>query len=259
MKAASRLCVTVLAVCSYPELEAQQSNAAFEVVSIRRNVAGGISSSSRAGDTYRATGASILTLIPTVYQIRRDQLVGGPGWLETDRFDITAKAAAELTLDRWRSLVRTLLEERFGLVLGREQREGDLYVLSVPRLDGRLGPDLHRVADDCVQPLDPLDVPRAAPRSSTGARPSLVAVCATIDSLAGSLSRTLQAGVINQTGLSGKWDYAVAHGDVQLTPVQDDRPGLLTAVQEQLGLKLERQRGLIEVWVIKSIHPPTEN
>lgn len=157
-------------------------------------------------------------------------------------------------------MVRTLLEQRFGLVLASEKREGDVYGLRVARQDGRLGPDLHRVADDCVQPTDLLDVPRLAPRSSTGGRPTLVAVCASIDSLAGSLSRTLEASVLNQTDLGGKWDYVVAHNGTQLaTQAQNDHLSLFTAVQEQLGLRLERQRGMIDVWVIKSIHPPTDD
>jgi uncharacterized protein (TIGR03435 family) len=257
MKAALALCLIALAVRVHA---AQEPNAGFEVVSIRRNLTGEISSSSRAGDTYRATAESLVALIPTVYQIRRDQLTGGPAWLATERFDITARAKGELTLDRWRSMVRALLEDRFGLVLSREQREGDVYALRRARQDGRLGPDLHSAAVDCVVPPDLLDIPRLAPPSSTGGRPSLVSVCATIDGLVGSLSRTLQAPVINQTDLGGKWDYVVVHGGTQpaaLAP--DDRPSLFTALQEQLGLKLEPQRGPVDVWVIKSIHRPTDN
>jgi uncharacterized protein (TIGR03435 family) len=253
--------LTVLGVCDVGTVDAQPSKATFEVASIRRNVTGETNRSNRAGNTYRATAVSIPTLISTVYQIRRDQLVGAPEWLETQRFDITATATAELTLDRWRLMVRTLLEERFGLVLAREQHEGDRYVLKIARRDGRLGPDLHRAVDECVnEPRDPLDIPPAARRSSTGLRPSLIGVCATIDNLAVSLSRIVQATVISQTGLAGRWNYTVAHAGVQPAATnQNEPPGLFTAVLEQLGLELERERGTIDVWVIKSIHPPIED
>ncbi len=76
------------------------------------------------------------------------------------------------------------------------------------------------------------------------------------------LSRILQTRVIDQTGLTGKWDYVVGYGG--LLPASDPlrrdaRPDIFTAMTDQLGLKLERQRGAVSFWVIDSVDKPTEN
>jgi uncharacterized protein (TIGR03435 family) len=78
------------------------------------------------------------------------------------------------------------------------------------------------------------------------------------------LESTLHTAVRNQTGLAGRWDYVLSHSSLQPAPVSirlpaDNRPNLFTAVEEQFGLRLERQRGLTELWVVESVHQPTEN
>jgi uncharacterized protein (TIGR03435 family) len=243
-------------------LKAQQSKPAFDVASIRKNLDGGPTLAGIRGDAYRATSISVQYLISFAYhdEIRDDQIVGGPGWLQTDRFDISAKPAG-VTLNETRLMIRGLLADRFGLVMVKEQRAGDIYLLKVARGDGRLGPDLRRVNDDCVNESKD---PKMLLRPSSGARPSFFTRCTTLDNVAGYLSQELRTTVVNETGITGRWDVVVAHSGMQprLGPdglPLDDRPMLLTAVQEQLGLKLERQRGMVDVWVIKSVHPPTEN
>jgi uncharacterized protein (TIGR03435 family) len=250
-----------------PLVVAQQSRPAFDVVSIRSNPEGGTILANRQGATYTARAMSVHSLILFAYHDRltERQLTGEPGWLYTDRFDIVAKASVELTADLSRAMLRTLLEDRFGLVLRREQRQGDVYVLTRIRPDGDLGPDLHRAPETCAgEDLDPLEKLRRMPRPSSGANPSFMEACQTIDNLASSLAGRLSTSVINQTGLAGRWDYVLSHSNLQPGPVSsrlplDDRPGLFTAVEEQFGLRLERQRGLTEFWVVESVHQPTEN
>jgi uncharacterized protein (TIGR03435 family) len=233
---------------------AQQSSPAFDVVSIRRNHEGGPGISGWQGATYTGRATSVHRMILFAYHDRLSewQLDGEPGWLETDRFDIVAKASVELTTDGGRAMMRALLEDRFGLVLRREQRQGDVYVLTRIRPDGDLGPDLHRAPETCAgEDLDPLEKLRRMPRPSSGANPSFMEACQTIDNLASSLAGRLSTSVINQTGLAGRWDYVLSHSNLQPGPVSsrlplDDRPGLFTAVEEQFGLRLERQRGLTD-------------
>ena len=256
-----------VAVGGVPLVVAQQSRPAFDVVSIRRNPSGGTSIGGSQGATYRTTAMPVYRLILNAYHDRLSewQLAEVPSWLQSDRFDITAKASMELTTDLTRAMLRTLLEDRFGLVLRQEQREGDVYVLTRLQPDGDPGPDLHRAPDGCAdEDLEPLEKLRRMPRPSSGANPSVMAACQTIDDLASSLAGTLARTVINQTGLAGRWDYVLSHSNLQPAPVSsrlppDNRPGLFTAVEEQFGLRLERQRGLNEFWVIESVHQPTEN
>ena len=263
----ARTAVLVILSISTGVLEAQQPTRAFELISIRKNLEDGPTISGTRGDTYRATSTSVLRLISYAYhdEIRDDQLVGGPGWLQTDRFDISAKPSG-MTINDTRLMVRSLLAERFGLVMAKQQRPGDIYLLKVARADRRPGPDLRRVNDECVnnKSKDPMAALKMQPRPSSGARPSASMLCGTLDDVAAYLAREVKTSVINATGMTGRWDYVLAHSGMQprLGPdglALDDRPMLLSAVQDQLGLKLERTRGLVDVWVITAVHPPTEN
>jgi uncharacterized protein (TIGR03435 family) len=102
------------------------------------------------------------------------------------------------------------------------------------------------------------------PRPANGASPSSFDFCVTMADVARRLAARLESTVTDQTSLSGRWDYVVAAsgtrpGAVRSNGIPDERPGLFTAIEEQLGLKLERQQGFNEVWVITSVHQPTEN
>ncbi|MGH9241983.1 MAG: TIGR03435 family protein, partial [Vicinamibacterales bacterium] len=197
-----------------------------------------------------------------------DRVLGAPGWMQTQRFDIVASAGREISRDEAHEMLRTLLAERFKLVVVREQRKSDAYALRLARADGRLGPDLHRVADDCsvTRPKDPFDRMKLLPHPSNGAGPSFATACATTESIAAAIAAIVNATVIDETGLSGRWDFVISHAGLQSGIVRgpngmEERPSIHVAVQEQLGLKLERRqgRGSFEVLVIKSAEQPTEN
>jgi uncharacterized protein (TIGR03435 family) len=244
----------------------------------------------RPGERLTATNATVHFLILSSYEtrgresssatrLRDDELVGGPDWIRTHYFDIAAKAPGPATGEQLLLMLRTLLEDRFRLVIDWEPRERDIYGLTLARRDGRLGPDLRRADSDCeaerearraagdqpfaqVQPSGP--VPLNAQRT--------MGACTTIAALAAGLQRTLRTTVVDETGLTGLWDYVAYHSGTGLPPgpppvpglapaprPPSDAPTLFEAYQDQLGLKLERQRGMVDVLVIKSIEPPTEN
>jgi uncharacterized protein (TIGR03435 family) len=269
-----RVMMSLVVFCASSGVAVAQQPAAtpaFEAASVKPAIAGARGFSvSYTADSLRAVNATLATLIQSAYGIRDDRLVGGPSWVRTTRFDVTAKAAEPLPREQLRLMAQRLLENRFGLVLTREQRKQEAYVLRLARADGRLGPDVRRAADDCMGTAAGGGLPTAAPtqpalKSSTGADPTFSGRCARIASVAEGLSRTLGIEVVDQTGLEGRWDYVLAYSKLAPTasptePGQASLPTVFAAVEEQLGLKLERNpQGTAEYVVITAAHPPTDN
>jgi uncharacterized protein (TIGR03435 family) len=251
----------VVSVLLHPLARAQS---AFEVASVKPNTTGRTGFAiTYSADSLLATNATLSALIQSAYGILlNDRLVGGPSWVRTARFDVNAKARQALPREQLRVMAQRLLEDRFGLVLTREQRQQEVYRLRVARADGRTGPDLRRAAEDCLEK----PFPPTAPRSSTGAAPSDWGWCTTIGLMATGWSRTLGLAVVDQTGLSGRWDFSLAFAPLaaDASPVagavQTNLPTVFVAVEEQLGLKLERDaRGSVEYVIISAAHAPTEN
>ena len=240
------------------------AQSAFEVASVKPNTTGKTGFSiTYTADSLRATNATLSALIQSAYGILlNDRLVGGPSWVRTTRFDVNAKARQALPREQLRVMTQRLLEDRFGVVLTRERRQQEVYALRVARADGRTGPDLRRAPMDCLENPPP----PTTPRSSTGAAPTTSGRCTTMGLMATGLSRSLGLAVVDQTGLSGRWDFVLAFtplaADASPTagPGQTDLPTVFVAVEEQLGLKLERDaRGSVEYVIISAAHAPTEN
>jgi uncharacterized protein (TIGR03435 family) len=269
----------------------------FEVASIKPNRSGaGISTYSvRPGGRFIATNTTLKELILVTYQVLGFQLEGGPGWADSERYDINAKAEGELpplppSLPSDDTppvflMVRSLLADRFGLVIREETREMSRYALVVSRA-GRLGPNLTASTLDCAamraarsgaaresgQRLVP---PPPPPPPARGERPPCVAASmrgyhaasgVELSSLVRSLSRVLERAVVDETGLKGPFDWSLdyapdgvapARADGAAAPMPDDKPSLPAALQEQLGLKLETRRGPLRMLVIERVERPT--
>jgi uncharacterized protein (TIGR03435 family) len=220
-----------------------------------------------------AVNVTLRQLIGTAYGVEvftpapSGRLLGGPSWVGTDRFDISARAATEISRQQANAMLRALLEDRFKLVVVTEQRQRDAYVLRLARADGRLGPDLRKAADGCdiIRRKDPLAVQLVRPAGV--AQGSAGDACRTIDSVAAQIEFTLNAAVINETGLTGQWDFLISHAGPEsgVKPGRDgiprEYPSIFQAVEEQLGLRLERRRekAPYDVLVIKSVELPSEN
>jgi uncharacterized protein (TIGR03435 family) len=241
------------------------AQSAFEVSSVKRNTTGDSRwSISYTADSLRASNATLAALIQSAHGILLDdRLVGGPSWVRTMRFDVNAKAGQALPRERLRIMAQRLLGDRFGVALTREQREQEVYALRLARADGRVGPDLHRAAEECDRVDQP---PRATPRSSTGAPPTYWGWCAPMTGMATGLSRSLRLAVVDETGLPGKWDFVLAFTVLAPTASSDTQPGQINlptvyvAIEEQLGLKLQRDaRGRVEYTIIAAAHAPKED
>ena len=252
----------------------------FEVATIKRNVSGasGISDVFQPDGRYRASNMRLRDLVATAYRVRGFQIVGGPAWVASERFDVEAKAedAASFALipksDGTRAvpdapflMIRELLKDRFKLVVHRETRDGPVYALMMIR-SGARGPGLRPPAVDCttIDPKDP--APRVGMCGGIGRAPGrFMGRTATMAQLATSLSISLQRPVIDRTGLSQPFDFDLewapitSNVDPTATPVVEFAPSLLAALDEQLGLKLETQRAPIEYIVIDGAEPPTDH
>jgi uncharacterized protein (TIGR03435 family) len=265
----------------------------FEVASVRPNTSGDnrMSSKPLPGGRYEAINIPLRSLIINSYSLQAQQLVGAPAWISSERFDIVAKADGELGPPVSRDapsplqlMIRGLLEERFKLKVHREPREVPIYTLVLARADGRLGSGLRPSAVDCEAVGAPRrsggappDVQKPSERPRCGARVGfgeLTAGAQPLLELVSLLSGTVGRSVVDRTGLTGRYDIdlrwtpdrvlqraagAAASEPIRVNGVEIDPngPSIFTALQEQLGLKLESERGTIEALVIDHIERPT--
>ena len=236
----------------------------FEVVSIKENktVSGdGIISGTTPG-RFTVTNLAVATVIRYAFRLRNYQLLNAPEWTGSIPYDVIAtypESAARPTDDQVRQMVQTLLADRFGLRIHRETRLLPVYELKLARADGRVGPQLVVSAINCSgQPSGPPNPECQAFQSRTlirgRGRP--------IDALATALERMVGQRVLNRAGLTGLYDYSVTWGqspEAASEATVDDISAMITALQDQLGLKLESTRARDEVVVVDSIRRPTLN
>jgi uncharacterized protein (TIGR03435 family) len=266
----------VLALAGLLSAQSAQDPAspAFEVASVKRNRSGNpaVTMQMQPGGRVTFTNVPLRQLILRAYQLQTFQVVGGPGWITSDRFDIVAKAEGNPTPPEVSMMIRSLLAERFGFVAHNEARELSIYALVLARNDKRLGPSLSASTADCDQtaagggrggaappaPLRPGERPTCGMRMLGG---QMIAGGMPISQLATSLSPSVQRIVLDRTGLTGNYDFDLTWTPDRPVdgPVDPNGPSIFTALQEQLGLKLESGRGPVDVLVIDRVEPPTEN
>jgi uncharacterized protein (TIGR03435 family) len=275
----------IVAIGAVGTLRAQEPAAdtkpsAFEVASVKPNnsgrfalMGGGI----RPGDRVTFINMPLDALIREAYSdaYQTDHLVGGPDWMANDRFDISAKADAQVPADQLREMLRTLLADRFHLRVHAETRDEPIYALVFARSDHRLGPNLRPAATDCAAiragaahsgDPDPCGIRTFANALRTG-RMSVRGL--RLDQFFGLLSRDAGRKVVNKTELTGVFDC-----DLSWTPrtfiqapfnqerfpsIDPNGPSIFTAVQEQLGLKLESTKGPVDILVIDHVEQPSED
>jgi bla regulator protein blaR1 len=283
-----------------PRLAAQTAapvTPTFEVASVKPNNSGEpfVRLGLQPGGRFIAQNVPARELIRFAFNVQAFQLDGGPGWLTSHRFDITAQAPSDLEgaaatgpgqLRPVQLMLQALLADRFRLKAHRETKDVPVYNLVLARADGKLGPRLERSTVDCAAlargratatgrgsgaQTPPLP-PRAGDRpecAMTAGLASIVAGGVTIDEFARLLSGRTNRPVINKTDLSGNYAFTLEFTPDQMLPpaavppgvpvpsINPDGPSLFTAVQEQLGLKLDSARGRVEMVVIDSIDQPT--
>ena len=263
----------------------------FEAASVKPNKSGDRRTAMifQPGGRLNASNVTLQMLISTAYgtpqPLPNFQIVGGPDWIDDDRFDVVAKASGDIQPGPDGPLplmVRTLLKERFGLVAHTETRDLPVYALVMARSDRKTGSQLKSAAVDCAaimargrggQP-PPLPAPGERPPCGIRLTPGdMVGGGISIAQFAFAISRYVNRPVLNRTGLAGNFDF-----DLQWTPevmppagppgppgapappaIDPNGPSIFTAVQEQLGLKLESTKGPVDVVVIDRAEHPTED
>jgi uncharacterized protein (TIGR03435 family) len=252
-----RPCIVAIAMASAAVAIAQTADGAvqvdavrFDAASVRPNRDSTQQSMRRLpGGRFTATAATVHSLLLGAYGVQRYELAGGPSWMATDRFDIVASLGAEPppaapgVPDRVSLALRTLLAERFRLVVHREPRQTDVYHL-VTAESGTPGPGLRRSTGDCA--------PSCGGRQGFG---RLEGRGMTIASLAPTLAGHVRRLVVDRTGLQGTWDVELRFAPDGATDTS--APSIFTALREQLGLKLEPARDAVEMLVVDRLEHPT--
>jgi bla regulator protein blaR1 len=276
----------LLVLLNTPQTTRAQSQAkpSFEVASIKPSEFDGRVGINVQPGRFVANNVTLKFLITMAYDIKVHQISGGPNWLETAAYAIDAKAPG-LNKENLNSMIQSLIEERCKLKFHRETRESPVYSLVV----AKGGHKLQRSKDENGNPLS--EVPREAGRGERRVlRPgdpapagtvmvgigSFSAGATSIDQLVSFLSGPLGRKVIDKTGIVGLYDISL-----QWSPDPDQQnftglpkppglqqpaqsgentgPSIFNAIQEQLGLKLESDKGPVDSFIIDSIEKPSEN
>ncbi len=260
----------------------------FEVAAVKQNTSGEgfIRFGIQPGGRFNALNAPFRELLRFAFQVQPFQIEGLPNWANSDRFDVTAKAEGEIAqtapgqLGPIQFMMRTLLAERFGLVYHEETREMPIAALVLARQDGKLGPKLEKSTTDCQALFasrrgggPPPPPPGFGEKLQCGFRvgPGTIAGGASqMTQLAQFLSQNMGRIVLDKTGLTGNYDFDITYtpdqvpnfnGQPGLPPgvpaIDPNGPSLATALQEQLGLKIESQRGPVTMFVVDKVSQPT--
>jgi uncharacterized protein (TIGR03435 family) len=232
--------------------------ASFEVASVKPNDSGvqGSGTQWQPNGTVIATNVTLKSVIARAYEMREFQ-VDGPGWLSSARFDIAARAPEGTSDSQRPAMLRSLLAERFKLAAHFETREQPVFALVV-RNAGRLGPQLKKSQLECSGGSAPPPGAFCGLNTSVGSTGGRITGGGLrMDNIAAAIANyAVDQAVINRTGLDGVFDFELQFARLPSNE-RPDVPSIFTAVQEQLGLKLEAARGPVQFLVIDKVEPPT--
>jgi len=247
----------------------------FDVVSVKVDT-----SQTRTPMTWQPGGhfvgsVPVLSFVSIGYLVPVYRIEGLPTWARTQRFLVNAKAKQQPEIEERPAYYRGLLVEHFHFASHVERREMDVYTLTVARTDGKLGPGLRRSDVNCDQAIA-----EARKRNLSGERPGppapgvrpacgaigglaqMTAGAAELAPLVNMLAGALGKPVVDKTGLTGRFDIdfraapptGVADGSALAT-----LPPISTALEDQLGLKMQTGRGPVDVLVVDRLEMPTDN
>jgi uncharacterized protein (TIGR03435 family) len=249
--------VFLLALLASPCVFQQSAVAqpAYDVVTVKVN--NGLSQDTSVNmdeTTFRAVNVPLRHLLVNAYGIRPSLMFGLPPWASSLRYDVYAKITdpdlkllKSLSQAQRRAMIAAILADRFGLKAHTETKTLPVYELVIAKGGPKLAPSAHP---------DPLGLGKIDANKS-----DIVATQLTLSQLAGNLSAPLDRTVIDSTGLTGQYDFRLrwTPDTVAAGAPADAPPDLFTAIQEQLGLKLEPSKGPVETLIIDHVEQPTDN
>jgi uncharacterized protein (TIGR03435 family) len=250
-------------------IRAQSQNAPdvqFDVASVKRNNSGSRGNYFRPSEgRFSAENVSVQQVLTWAYRVQGFQILEAPGWIASEHYDIEAKAQGQERPAGMAFMVQKLLQDRFKLVLHRDKRELPIYVLTAAKSGMKLK------AGTCLtrEPNTPL-VPGQRQSDFCGfggiGNGTLMATSTTMEIFTDLLTTVLGRKVVDSTGFKGNFDVSmrwmsdpVSTGNAGRVPTDTTGPSIFTAVQEQLGLKLEASKGPVDVLVVDHIERPSEN
>jgi uncharacterized protein (TIGR03435 family) len=257
------------------EQTAAQANAAvtvpeFEVISVKPDKGGRGSGARFQADGLIVVGMSVHDMLVEAFHVFDDQVVNEPAWVKTEPWDIDAKvggddvaALQKLSFDQRAGMFQQIVLERFGLKMHHETRELPVYALVVAKGGAKMA---------AAKPFpNPPAVAKNGPgRLTMTGRGKLEAEGTAMPYVATMLENEVHRKVVDRTGLAGAWDFKLTWtpdqpgnegaGSAALPAAPDESaPSIFTAVQEQLGLKLEASKGPVDVIVVDRIQRPEAN
>jgi uncharacterized protein (TIGR03435 family) len=228
--------------------------------------------------TFNGSAVRVRMLVRQAFQLQDFQIAGGPDWIDSAPYDVVARLEGPPSPPMMAAMLRAVLVDRFKMRTRTETREMPVFALVRAHADGRLGPGLKPSALDCAAAIASARAGGPQPLVGPGGcggrgRPGMYTSGGTqITQLVTTLSQQLGRTVIDRTGLTGAFDidlrWTPAPGQLPAgppppgagaLPFEADGPSLVTALHEQLWLKLEAQRGSVSVLVIESIERPAED
>ena len=261
-----------IVVAAASHLTAPQSKRPeFEVASMKPNASG----DHRVVTQYArgrliVTGATLKDLMRAAYQLSDSQIIGGPSWMSSNRWDVQAKAEETASQKQINEMLQRLLVERFQLKSHKETITGPVYDLVIVKSGPRFSetkPDSRNSGHDSQG---------SQARTSHGAGGHTVGKSMTMAQLAEMLAGFVGRPVIDKTGLRGQYDIALSwtpdpgqtaaladhtsprRAETEATPSDPNAPSLFTAIQEQLGLKMQSAKGRVEVLAVDGAQKPNE-
>jgi uncharacterized protein (TIGR03435 family) len=236
----------------------QPSHLTFEVATIKPTEPGvqsGMIKPLPGGDGYTVQNLSVKMMIIVIYRVPGRQILGGPEWLSSERFDVEAKADRAYGVEELHEMFRNLLAERFSLKLHQELKEGPVYELTIAKSGLKMKPDGE--GQDTKIPILP------GPNGSVGTKVPMKYLCWWL----GQNLQNDNRPVIDKTGLTQSYDFTLAFApqlppgapEGNIPPELLNRPSIFEAVKEQLGLQLTPAKGPVEYYVIDHIEKPSPN
>jgi uncharacterized protein (TIGR03435 family) len=248
-----------------------QAPATFEVASVKANKSGANQVTVNWQGGVTMLNVPLRAIVQFAYGINTpSRIIGHPDWTNVERFDILAKPPDGVNgVEQMRPMLQALLAERFKMVAKLEKRELQSYALVKARTNGPLGPNLKPSTAKCTGggALTPAPTGTSNPDAvQCGVRPAgagrIHLVGIPMGQLAPLVSLAVGRPVVDRTGITGIYDIELTFAPgaaIGSDLTNPDAPSLFTALEEQLGLKLEAEREMVEVLVISGIERPTEN